>query len=76
MKWSEEHNNNLLKEILLFEPFVHKHGSEERGKCWERIAESLNSFRDDELFYKVNQRSVRDRYNYLEKRFKEKVRTE
>ena len=73
MKWSEEHNNNLLKEILLFEPFAHKHGSEERGKCWERIAESLNSLRDDELFYKVNQRSVRDRYSYLEKRFKEKV---
>ena len=75
MKWSEEHDNNILKEIFLFEPFAHKHGSEERGNCWERIAETLNSLRD-ELFYKVNHRSVRDRYNYLEKRFKEKVRTE
>ena len=76
MKRSEEHDNNFLKEILLFEPFTNKHASEERGKCWERIAESLNSLCDDELFYKVNQRSIRDRCNYLEKRFKEKVRTE
>ena len=30
------------REVLLFEPFQQRHGSVERGKAWENIAESLN----------------------------------
>lgn len=76
MKWTERHDVILLREILLFEPYSHKHGSDERGKCWERIAESLNNLNEENLLFKVTQRSVRDRYNSLEKKFRDKVREE
>ena len=71
MKWTEEKDEIYVKEILLFEPWNHKHGSEERGNCWERISESLNGLQD--ISFRVNQRSVRDRYNKLEKMYKKKV---
>ena len=74
MKWDDVKDGILVKEILLFEPWNHKHGSEERGKCWERISESLNNLPD--VYFKVTQRSVRDRYNTLEKKFKQKNREE
>ena len=50
-----------------------RHGTEERGKAWERISESLNSRTE---FFKVSQRSVRDRYSVLEKKYKQKQREE
>jgi len=70
MKWTGEHDIVLVREILLFEPFSYKHGSEERGKCWEQIAVSLNGFREDGLYFKVTKRSVRDRYNSFEQNIK------
>ena len=74
MKWDGVKDGILVKEILLFEPWNHKHVYEESGKCWERISESLNNLPD--VYFKVTQRSVRDRYNSLEKKFKQKNREE
>ena len=60
----------LLREILLYEPWVYKYKSEERGKVWALVAESLNKFKD--YVFNVTGRSVRDRYISLEKDYKSK----
>ena len=43
MQWLKEHDVALLREILLFRPWQHKHGSPERGMVWARMPESLSS---------------------------------
>ena len=42
MTWSEEHDNMLCRKIPVEEPYKCMHGSIERGRCWDRIAEALN----------------------------------
>ena len=39
MRWTSEHVM-FLREILVHEPWKQKNGSQERGKVWEKIAES------------------------------------
>ena len=56
--------------MLLFEPWNYKHGSKERGQCWDRISEALNQIGEPK--FKVTQRAVQDRYSVLEKAFKSK----
>ena len=47
----------------------------ERGQAWDEIAAILNSL-VEEPFFKVNPRSVRDRYSLLVKKYKSKWRAE
>ena len=70
MKWSDSHDIVLLREILLFEPWVHKFKTEERAKVWCQIAESLNSL--ENILFQVTDRSIRERYGVLEKKFKQR----
>lgn len=70
MTWTEQHDILLLREILNQQPWKHRHGSVERGQCWEMIAAVLNSL--EEPKFKVSSRSVRDRYTLLSKKFKAK----
>ena len=42
MKWSNQHDIMLLREMLLFQPWSYRYGSVERGQVWETIADSLN----------------------------------
>ena len=74
MRWTAEHDVCLMREFFLFEPWNFRAGSVERGKCWEAIAEQLNMLLH--VHFNVCQRSVRERYQVLEKRFKAKERTE
>ena len=74
MVWTEEHDIVFVREILHIQPWIHRHGSVERGQSWEEIAAVLNSLED--LFFKVTPRSVRDRYSLLVKKFKAKRRAE
>ena len=74
MIWTESHNFSLVREILLFEPWLHRHSTPERGQIWKRIAESLNQIK--EPCFKVNDRPVRDHYTLLEKKFNQKTRNE
>eukprot|EP00794_Sanderia_malayensis_P012617 gene12617-13906_t len=69
MQWLQEHDVALVREILLFQPWQHKHGSPERGMAWTRISESLTSLKEPS-FKPLDARSVRERYKLLEKRFK------
>ncbi|XP_046861642.1 inner centromere protein-like [Xenia sp. Carnegie-2017] len=70
MKWSSSHDIALSREILLFRPWIHRRGSTERGQIWENIAKSLNALEMPK--FHVSQRSVRDRYQLLEKKYKRK----
>ena len=51
-----------------------KHGSTERGKTWENICDSLNSLPD--LYFKVTQRSIRDRFKLLTDKFRKRENEE
>ena len=67
----------FLREVLVHEPWKQKYGSQERGKVWEKIAESLNGLNTVcELYFKVTQRSVRDRYKLLVDNFKKREQEE
>ena len=56
------------------QPFKAKKGSPERGRIWNLIAESLNQI--DKPKFKVNKRSVRERFNLLAEKYKTKIRNE
>ena len=67
MEWTSEHEILLCREVIAFELYTHKPGSKERGQCLDRISESLNSIED--LYFKVDQRSVRDKLKKLLKKY-------
>ena len=75
MRWTYEHDVMLMREVLLHEPWMHRRGSPERGKVWDKMAESLNGF-NTTMYFKVTQRSVRDLYNLLVENYKKKEREE
>ena len=70
MEWTDGHDVLFCREVLVFDMFMHKPGSRERGLCLDRIAENLNSI--ETVWFKVNQRSLRDRLIKLLKIFKSK----
>ena len=74
MKWTDEHDILLVREILTEEPYTHRPKSKERGAVWAVIAAILNSL-SDPVFH-VTQRSVRDRFKLLETKFNVKRRYE
>ena len=74
MVWTDQHNDVLLQEMYLFEPWKYKRGSKQRGQVWERISESLNEHESPR--FTVKQKSVRDHYILLKKEQKKKIREE
>ena len=72
MNWTEEHDILLCREIVVEESFKLKCGSNERGKCWDKIAENLNAL--GTLAFCVDQRSVRERLINLERAYKHKTK--
>ena len=73
MKWTEEHELLMLRELMLLQPWLHKKGTSERGDDWEKLAVSLNTIPRPQFC--VIQQCVRDHYSTIEKRRK-KVREE
>ena len=77
MRWTSGHDVMFLRKVLVHKPWKQKYGSQEQGKVWEKIAESLNRLNTAwELYFKVTQRSVRDRYKPLADNFKKREREE
>ena len=74
MVWTNKHNELLVQEMYLFEPWNFKRGSKQRGQVWERISDSLNQCESPK--FTVKQKSVRDHYIFLEKEQKKKIREE
>ena len=74
MEWTDDHDHSLCQEILALEPFKAKKGSIARGQIWEKIASNLNSLKIPT--FKVNKRSVRERYTLLIEKLKKKLQEE
>ena len=72
--WTNQHDILLCREILVEEPYGFKHGSHERGQCWDRIANALSKI--EKPRFMVDQRSVRDHFMKLEKNHKCKMAAE
>ena len=75
MVWTERNEILILREILRIQPWIHRHGSVERGQACDEIAAILNSL-VEEPFLKVTPRSVHDQYSLLVKKYKSKWRAE
>ena len=65
--WKPHHEDLLLREVLVLEPYQHRPSSKERGTAWRTIAENLQ-----EAGMRVTHRSVRERFDKLVKDFKRK----
>ena len=74
MKWTEAHDVHFLKEMTLYLPWLHKKGTTERGEIWANLATCLGAY--TELKFRVTQRSIRDRYFILERKYKKKITVE
>ena len=66
---------DVMREILVVDPFTGtKKGTVARGTKWEEVAENLNEIQ--QVYFKVDKRAVRDRYNLLSKELKNKLKRE
>ncbi|CAB4025800.1 Hypothetical predicted protein [Paramuricea clavata] len=74
MTWTDEHNEVLIREMFLFQPWNYKKGSQQRGHAWEMISDSLNDLNTP--MFGVTQKSVRDHYTLLQKQQKRRLREE
>ena len=74
MEWTTERDELLIREILSVEPYIHKPSTVKRGQAWTQISEILNTIPNPT--FRVTQRAVRDRYNYIEKIFIKKISNE
>lgn len=74
MEWKEEHDVLLCREILVSQPFKFKERTVERGKIWDEIANRLNNCQT--LNFRVNKRSVRERFKLIKEKFKRKIQEE
>ena len=71
MVWSAAHDEMLRREILVIDPFTGTRKSTvARGTKWEEVAENLNKIK--QIYFKVDKRAVRDRYNLLSKELRKK----
>ena len=75
MTWSTVHDEMLCREILVVDPLTGtKKGTVARGTRWEEVAENLNKIQ--QIYFKVDKRAVRDRYNLLSKELRNKLKRE
>ena len=75
MVWSTVHDEMLCREILVVDPFTGtKKSMVARGTKWEQVAENLSKIQ--QVYFKVDKRAVRDRYNLLSKELRNKLKNE
>ena len=73
MIWNEEKDELLCREIFAVDVFSGtKRTTVARGAKWEKVAENLNKQQD--MFFKVDKRAVRDRYNNLSRELTKKIK--
>ncbi|KAL9971119.1 hypothetical protein ACROYT_G023606 [Oculina patagonica] len=75
MAWTTSHDQMLCREILVTDPFTGTRKSTvARGTKWEEVADNLNKIK--EIYFKVDKRAVRDRYNLLSRELRKKLNRE
>ena len=70
MEWTDAHNIQLAREVLVSEPFRFKPRTVERGKVWQEIANRLNEKRL--IHFRATRRSTREHFSLLLEKFKAK----
>ena len=70
MVWTDEKDELLCREIFAGT----KRSTVARGTKWEKVAENLNKLQ--EVYFKVDKRAVRDRYNNLSRDLRKKIKNE
>ena len=76
MNWTKDHDVMLCREIIVVEPYKHNKGSNEAGKIWTEIAQSLKTSQQLKFKQNLSQRAVRERFALLQAKYKEKGREE
>ena len=71
MDWKKEHDVLPYCEILICQPFKFKDRTVERGKTSEEISKYLNTC--ETAKFRVNKRSVRERFKLIKEKFKRKI---
>ena len=71
MDWKKEHDVLPYCEILICQPFKFKERTVERGKTSEEISKYLNTC--ETAKFRVNKRSVRERFKLIKKKFKRTI---
>ena len=71
-RWSQRHDELLLREVIKIELWTTKPGTPERGANWKAIADALNAV--EHPTFSVNQRSARDRFQHIVEKHKTKER--
>ena len=62
----------LLRELVVQNPFQHRHGTLERGKVWEQVGTALQPLTQAyKTAITLNQRTVRDKYKGLKAKLKQ-----
>ena len=75
MIWNEDKDELLCREIFAVNVFSGtKRSTVARGAKWEQVAENLNKVKD--VYFKVDKRAVRDRYNSISKDLRRKLKDE
>ncbi|XP_068738447.1 uncharacterized protein [Montipora capricornis] len=74
MEWTDAHDIQLAREVLVSEPFRFKPRTVERGKVWQEIANRLNENRL--IHFRVTKRSTREHFSLLLEKFKAKRKNE
>ena len=72
MQWTKAQDVLLCRQVLALEPYKHKKGSNEAGKIWTDIAQSLKECEHMNFKENLSQRTVRERVTLLQCKFKEK----
>ena len=71
MDWKKEHDVLLYCEIIICPPYKFKERTVKRGKTWEEISKYLNIC--ETAKFRVNKRSVRERFKLIKEKFKRKI---
>ncbi|XP_031570247.1 LOW QUALITY PROTEIN: uncharacterized protein DDB_G0285291-like [Actinia tenebrosa] len=76
MKWNNDQDEALCKQILLIEPFQYRARTIRSGSAWSKIAIEFNQMTSLHFDRLLDNRAVRDRFNTIKDNFKGKVRAE
>ena len=76
MEWSEAHDIQLCREIMVTNPFSAKRKTSDRKRLWETIARNLVKINSPQFKTSLSERAVRERYMRTAQRFKAKMNEE
>ena len=69
------HDEKLYRQIMVVDPLTGtKKNTVARGKKWEEVAENMNWI--EAVYFKVDKRAVRDRFNLLARELRSKSKKE